>query len=242
MILQVGSIRRPNNEAVVVPSYSPVYDYTRRIEAMKIRWEITGRVVNFPVATQAITSSEIAALEAAFRSKDPICRLLGDKGEATPYVLDPGQLMQGPYLIDYTFPTSDAEVYATGLAYRVSLEGVQYVGQGGLDLIDFTEELTEDQGGLTYVYVGGAVNLAERQVAFQKKSFKYTQSGSCTGLLAYPKIPPPIWPFALLQAPKIVKSDAQFKGKIDTHYRVNWEYQYEWPVKLFGDPHRNNQG
>lgn len=242
MILQVGSIRRPNNEAVVVPSYSPVYDYTRRIEAMKIRWEITGRVVNSPVATQAITSSEIAALEAAFRSKDPVCRLLGDKGEATPYVLDPGQLMQGPYLIDYTFPTSDAEVYATGLAYRVSLEGVQYVGQGGLDLIDFTEEVTEDQGGLTYVYVGGAVNLAERQVAFQKKSYKYTQSGSCTGLLAYPKIPPPIWPFALLQAPKIVKSDAQFKGKVDTHYRVNWEYQYEWPVKLFGDPHRNNQG
>lgn len=242
MILQVGSVRRPNNEAVVVPSYTPIYDYTRRIEAMRIRWEITGRVVNFPVATQAITSSEIATLEAAFRQPTPNCRLLGDQGEATPFVLDPGQLMQGPYLVDYTFPTSEAEVYATGLAYRVSLEGVQNVSQGGLDLIEFNEELSEDAGGLTYVYVGGAVNFAERQVAFQKKSWKYTQSGSATGLLAYPKIPPPIWPFALLAAPNITAQDPLFKGKIDTHYRINWEYQFEWPTQLVGNPHRNNQG
>jgi hypothetical protein len=242
MILQVGSIRRPNNEAVVVPSYSPVYDYTRRIEAMKIRWEITGRVVNFPIATQAITSGEIAALEAAFRSKDPICRLLGDMGEATPYVLDPGQLMQGPYLIDYSFPTSEAEVYATGLAYRVSIEGVQYVGTGGTDLLEFSEELTEDPGGTTYVYVGGAVNLAERQVAFQQKSFKYTQAGSATGLLAYPVIPPPIWPFALLGSPRVSLQNPINQGTINTGFPVTWEYNYEWPVKLYGVPHRNNRG
>jgi hypothetical protein len=242
MILQVGPVTRPNNEAVVVPSYTPIYDLTRRVEAMRIRWEITGRVVNYPVATQAITSTQIRELEAAFKSTNPRCALLGDDRSATPYVLDPGQLMQGPYLVDYSFPTSEAEVYATGLAYRVSIEGVQYVGTGGTDLLEFSEELTEDPGGTTYVYVGGAVNLAERQVAFQRKSFKYTQSGSATGLLAYPVIPPPIWPFALLGAPRCVLQNPINQGTVNTGFPVSWEYNYEWPVKLYGVPHRNNRG
>jgi len=242
MILQVGPVTRPNNEAVVVPSYTPIYDLTRRVEAMRIRWEITGRVVNYPVATQAITSTQIRELEAAFKSTNPRCALLGDDRSATPYVLDPGQLMQGPYLVDYSFPTSEAEVYATGLAYRVSIEGVQYVGTGGTDLLEFSEELTEDPGGTTYVYVGGAVNLAERQVAFQRKSFKYTQSGSATGLLAYPVIPPPVWPFALLGSPRVSLQNPISQGTVNTGFPVTWEYNYEWPVKLYGFPHRNNRG
>jgi hypothetical protein len=242
MILQIGAITRPNNEAVVVPSYTPIYDLTRRVEAMRIRWEITGRVVNYPVATQSITSNEIRTLETAFKSINPRCALLADDRSSTPYVLDPSQLLQGPYLVDYTFPTSEAEVYATGLAYRVSLEAVQWVGASGTDLLEFNEEVSEDPGGTTYVYVGGAVNLAERQVGFRQKSYKYTQSGSATGLLTYPQIPPPIWPFALLSAPRTVKRGAINKGTVDTGFPITWEYSYEWPVKLYGNPHRNNRG
>jgi hypothetical protein len=242
MILQVGSITRPNNEAVVVPSYTPIYDLTRRVEAMKIRWEITGRVVNFPIASPSITTVQIRELENAFRSNNPRCALLADDGSITPYLLDPGQLMQGPYLVDYTFPASESEVYATGLAYRVSLEGIQYVGSGGTDLLSFSEEVTEDPGGLTYVYVGGAVNAAERQVAFRQKSFKYTQSGSATGLLARPEIPPPIWPFAVMGLPRKVLGGPLNKGPIDTDFTISWEYNFEWHTKLYGVPHRNNRG
>lgn len=243
MILQVGSIERPNNEAVVVPSYTPIYDYLRRVEAMKIRWEITGRVVNFPIARTSITSTQIRDLENAFRGNTPRCALLADDRSPTPYLLDPAQLMQGPYLVDYTFPASDEEVYATGLAYRVSLEGIQYVGGGGSnDLISFSEEVTEEQGGTTYVYVGGAVNAAERQTAFQQKSFKYTQSGSATGLLARPRIPPPIWPFALMQAPRLIIGGPLNQGRVDTDFTISWEYNFEWHTKLYGVPHRNNRG
>jgi len=242
MILQVGPVTRPNNEAVVVPSYTPMYDLTRRVEAMKIRWEITGRVVNYPVAKQSITTAQIQELERAFRSNNPRCALLGDDGSVTPYLLDPGQLLQGPYLVDYTFPASESEVYATGLAYRVSIEAVQYVGQGGTDLISFSEEVTEEPGGLTYVYVGGAVNQAERQVAFRQKSFRYTQSGSATGLLARPSIPPPIWPFAQMGLPRKVLGGPLNKGPIDTDFTINWEYNFEWHTQLFGIPHRNNRG
>jgi hypothetical protein len=240
MILQVGSLRRPNNEAVVTPSYQPIYDLTRKVEAMRIRWDVSGRVVNFPVATQAITSREIEAFYSAVTSPNPRLQLLGDDGSPTPFVLDPSRLLNGPSLIDFSFPTSEAEVYVTGLSYRLTFEGTQYVGRGDSDLIEFSEEVSGDPGGVTYVYVGGAYNLPERQVATQNKSYKYVQSGSAMGLLAYPLIPPPIWPFALMSEPRVVRSSPQNLGMVDTNYRISWEYNYEWHTRLFGVPNRRS--
>jgi hypothetical protein len=242
MILRVGNLKRPNNEAVVTPSYQPIYDFTRRVTSMRVRWDISARVVNYPQASQLLTSAEILALSNAFSNPNPYLALIGDDGSTlTPFVLDPSQCLQGPYLVDLSFPASDAEVYATGLSYRVVFEAVQFVGAGS-DLLQFDEELTEDPGGATYVYVGGAVNFAERQLATQQKTYKYTQSGSATGLLTYPSIPPPIWPFAMMQAPRVALSSPQFKGTFDTHYQINWEYNFEWHTKLFGVPHRSPLG
>lgn len=241
MILQIGTLRRPNNEAVVTPSYQPIYDFTRKVEAMRIRWDISARVVNYPVATQAITSQEIQALANALTAPTPKLQLLGDDGVTqTPFVLDPSRCLQGPNLIDFSFPASDSEVYVTGLAYRATFEAVQYVGNGDSDLLEFSEELSEDPGGQTYVMVGGAYNYAERQLATQHKPYRYVQSGSAMGLLAYPLIPPPIWPFALVAAPKIIRSSPQVVGTVDTNYRISWEYNYEWATKLFGAPNRRS--
>ena len=240
MILQVGSLRRPNNEAVVTPSYQPIYDLTRKVEAMRIRWDVSGRVVNFPVATQAITSQEIQAFANAVTSQTPRLALLGDDGSPTPFVLDPSQCMNGPSLIDFSFPTSESEVYVTGLAYRLTFEATQYVGRGDSQLLGFSEEVSEDPGGQTYVMVGGAYNFAERQLATQNKPYKYVQSGSAMGLLAYPYIPPPIWPFALMGSPRIVRSSPQNLGIVDTNFSISWEYNYEWPTRLFGVPNRRS--
>ena len=237
MLLEIDSVLRPNNEAVVTPSYSPIYDFTRRVEAIRVRWEIMGRVVNFPVATAAITNREVTALYNAFTAPRPRLALLYDDMSPTPFVMDPANCMQGPYLVDFGFPTEESDVYVTGLSYRAVFESVQYVRRN-TDLLEFDEEISEDQGGMTYVYAGGAVNLPERQTAFQNRTFKYVQSGSAVGLLAYPKIPPPIWPFAQMSAPRITTSSPQFKGRTDTHFRINWEYVFEWHAKLIGTPHR----
>lgn len=239
MILQIAGLRRPNNEAVVSPSYSPVYDFTRRVEAMRVRWDISGRVVNFPVATKAQTDSEVLALANAFTRPNPFIALLGDDGSPTPFLLDPSRCLQGPSLIDMSFPVEESDVYVTGLSYRVVYEALQFVNRNS-DLLEFEEEVSEDPGGLSYVYVGGAVNFPERQVATQHKSYKYVQSGSAVGLMTYPVIPPPIWPFALMAAPRISMSSPRVKGTIDTEFRINWEYGFEWHSKLVGVPHRSN--
>lgn len=240
MRLKVGNVVRPNNEAVVTPSYTPIYDFTRRVQAMRIRWEISGRVVNYPVGTQAQTTTELRALEAAFLQNEPYLAMLEDVSQAeTFFVLNPAKCLQGPSLIDYSIPTSDEEVYATGGAYKAVFEATQRTGNGS-DLLEFSEEVSEEAGGQTYVYVGGAVNFAERQLATERKTWRYTQSGSAVGLLNYPVIPPPIWPFALLSAPRTTLQNPRLRGAIDTEFAITWEYTFEWPTKLFGQPHRSN--
>ena len=241
MRLRVGSVIRPNNEAVVVPSYSPIYNYTRRVEAMRIRWDITGRVVNYPIATQGLTTAEARQLEQAFTSNEPYLALLEDETNTpTAFDLNPSSLLQGPFLIDYSFPANDKEVYATGISYRAVFEAVQRVGKGS-DLLEFDEEITRDPGGVHHVYVGGAVNLPERQIAFQHKVWRYTQAGSAVGLLAHPDAPEPIWPFALMSAPNVTVSGPQFKSdRYDTHYRIAWEYRFEYHQPLVGLPNRSN--
>jgi hypothetical protein len=241
MRLRIGSLVRPNNEAVVVPSYSPIYDFTRRVQAMKIRWDITGRVVNYPVATQGLTSGEIRTLEQAFKSNSPYLALLEDESNSpTAFELNPSSLLQGPFLVDYSFPASEKEVFATGVAYRAVFEAVQSIS-AGKDLIEFEEEISREPGGVHHVYVGGAVNFPERQTAFKNKVWKYTQSGYAVGLLAHPDAPEPIWPFALMSQPNVTLSGPQFKStKYDTHYRISWEYRFEYHLPLTGLPNRAN--
>lgn len=239
MWLRIGSVVRPNNEAVVSPSYSPVYDFTRRVSAMRVRWDITGRLVNYPIATQALTTRELKALEQAILTPNPYLAMLEDATRSeTFFVLNPSQCLNGPVLIDYSIPTSDEEVYATGASYRAVFEAIQKTGPGS-DLLEFNEELTEDPGGRTYVMVGGAVNYPERQLATQHKPYKYVQSGSAVGLLNYPNIPPPIWPFAQMSAPRIGLSNPKVRGTVDTEFAITWEYTFEWHTKLFGIPHRS---
>lgn len=240
MRLKVGNVLRPNNEAVVTPSYSPIYDFTRKVQAMRVRWEISGRVVNYPTGTQAQTTTELRALEAAFLQNEPYLAMLEDVSLAeTFFVLNPSKCLQGPFLVDYSIPTSEEEVYATGGAYKAVFEATQRTGNGS-DLLEFSEEVSEDPGGMTYVYVGGSVNFAERQLATQRKTYRYTQSGSAVGLLNYPEIPPPIWPFAQMAAPRTVLQNPRMRGRIDTEFPITWEYTFEWHTKLYGVPHRSN--
>lgn len=240
MRLQIGSVIRPNNEAVVTPSYSPIYDFTRLVSAMKIRWEISGRIVNFPTATPRQTTTELKALETALLQKEPYLAMLEDTANVeTFFVLNPVNCSQGPNLIDFSIPTSEQEVYATGGAYKAVFEAIQKIGPGS-DLLEFSEEVSLGSGGVTYVYVGGAVNFAERQTATERKSWKYTQSGSAVGLLNYPAIPPPIWPFAQMEYPRVVLQNPRVRGARDTEYPISWEYTFEWHTQLIGVPHRSN--
>jgi hypothetical protein len=64
-----------------------------------------------------------------------------------------------------------------------------------------------------------------------------TQSGRAKGYLGYPTPPPPLFPQALKQAPKVERSDPERKAPgVYAGYPVTWSYEYEWDAPLVALP------
>jgi hypothetical protein len=239
MKLRIANIIRPNNEAVASISYKPVYDISRKVAKLVCRWDIAGRIINYPIASQSLTTAEILKLQSVVTLPRVDLVFLEDvTNKETALSMKISECIDGPYLVDYALPNAEDDVYATGIGYRLVYEGV--MRSNGSAILAFEETVDEDPGGPEFVYVGGAVNLPERQLGTQNKTYKYTQRGSATGLFAYPAIPPAIWPFALVRyEPRVTLSNPKVLGtNFDQEFTISWEYNYEWHVKLNGIPHR----
>lgn len=245
----VGSAVRPNNEAVASITLSPVYTVDRTVAYYIERWDVTGRIVNYPIATQEITTAALARLRAELLQTNVDVKFLQDDNAVeTALALRAANCITGPYVTEHAIPTSPEEVYATGVMYRVLYEAKCLANSPSSNLLEFSETISCTQvGGRQMVYVGGSVNLPERQTGMQHQTWMYTQSGSALGLYAYPLIPPPIWPFALVSPegrPFSISSPVVLGNSpsLDTELRVSWEYNYEWATELRGIPHRRFGG
>lgn len=245
MILSVGGRLRPNNEAVASVSISPVYDVDHKIRFYFERWDVTGRIVNYPIATQAITTAAIARLRQDLLQPNVDIEFLEDTTKAqTAFKLLAANCVTGPYITEYAFPNSAEEVYATGVMYRVLYEAKCIASGNASNLLEFNETVECVQpGGREFVYVGGAINYPERQLGRQWKTWRYVQSGSALGATAAPFAPPPIWPFALVNPDdrRGSRASPRLLGRtagLDTDYAITWEYEYEWHTQLNGIPFR----
>lgn len=240
MRLKVGPYILPQNEAVASISYSPVYDVTRRVIKVRERWDISGRIVlQSGRATQEVMTSEILRRSNIFQGNvESLVFLQDDEDIPTAMRLLASQCLLGPYRVDSSLPNEANDVYSTGQGYRVVYEAEKLASGAGSGLLEFTESIQDGEGGEEHVYVGGAVNLPERQIAFANKPYRYTQSGSAVGLLDYPRIPPPIWPFARMKKVQVNKQSPRVRGAIDTEYPISWSYEFAWHSELRGVPHR----
>ncbi len=246
MRLQLGGAIRPNNESVASISYSPVYDITRVVTSMRERWDIAGRIVLQTNASQQQMTAEIEKLKRDFDQgvNNNIVYLEDLTNRPTALKINVADCLLGPYVVDSSFPNQNDDVYATGMGYRVVFECVRYVANGS-GLLAFEENFDNTEpGGTEIVWVGGSVNYPEQQIGTQYKAFRYTQSGSATGLFAYPAIPPCLFPFASTRwsngqpLAKITKQSPKVLGRVDTEFQINWEYEMAWHLPLNGTPHR----
>ena len=238
MRLKIGAYTRYNNEAVASITYTPIYDALRQIVKIRERWDITGRIVNDP-ATFEHANAELQKLFRDFSQLTPdLVFLDDDTAQETAMYLRASDCLVGPYLIDSSLPNQANDVYVTGLPYRVVYEAERLANVPGNPILAFNETLSADPGGEVAVYVGGAVNLAERQTGWQQMVYTYIQRGSAVGWFNYPEIPGPIWPFAQMKAPRVEMQSAKVLGQIDTEYEIAWEYVFQWHLPLSGRPHR----
>ncbi len=239
MILYINGVPRPANEAVASISYSPVYDATRVITKTIERWDISGRIIPEHPATSAKMTAALQLLNNTFSIPEPDLVFTEIDGSPTALQLLRANCLRGPYVIDSGIPNQADDVYSNGIGYRITFEAERFIGGGSANpILEFSERLSNGEGGEEHVYVGGAVNYPERQVGFQSKPYTYVQSGRAVGLLAYPAVPPPIWSFAQMRRPAIEKSSPRKIGKVDTEFEISWSYEFAWHQPLFGNPFR----
>lgn len=239
MRLQVGAYTRPLNEAVTSISYSPIFDQSRRMVGVNERWDTNGRVV-LQSGSQANMTVALADLErAVIQSNVDLVYLEDDRNVQTAMKLRTADCANGPVLMDFGYPNQADDVYSNGMGYRVIWEGRRMTSLSN-SILEFEEQIIEEPGGAEYVMVGGAVNFAERQLAWQNRPWTYIQAGRAVGMFARPSIPPPIWPFALTNAvPRITLISPRVLGTIPTEFGIQWEYRFQWHERLYGVPHHS---
>lgn len=239
MYLRVGQRIRPFNEAEAAISYTPVFDAYNRMMYIDERWDISGRVVLQTNATQANMTQALRLLQSDFNQDRPdLVFLEDDRVRESAFALRRNECTDGPRQMGASFPADPQNVYATGTAYTVSMQGRRPVKTAsGNPILSFTEEIIPQGGGVIIGYVGGAINYAERQVFRQHEPWTCVQRGTAIGLYGWPVPPGPVWPQAQIEPMIPRKVSPRILGPHQQEWEVSWEYKFAWPFQLTGNPH-----
>lgn len=91
----------------------------------------------------------------------------------------------------------------------------------------FTETVRTWGGGPVFVFLNALNGPPQKQLVYPQTPFEAAQSGSATGMFAYPPVPPPIWPAALFESPVITEIAPKRKGLGWEEFTVSWSYKFK---------------
>lgn len=239
MYLSIGGIMRPFNEARASISYEITYDGLNRASLVKTIWGISGRVIQQSDATQSGMTLKLEKLKRDIQAYRPDLIFYEDDGVTqTALKLLAADAVDGPRLLDFSFPDKAPDIYPTGVEYGCTFEATgRMSGSASNPITEFREVVTPNGGGQELILVGGAINPAEYQIAKQNAPWYYTQSGSAVGMFGYPPVPPPLWPGAQLKPMQPVLEAPLVAAPIPMYFRVSWSYEFGSPFRLYGVPH-----
>lgn len=104
-------------------------------------------------------------------------------------------------------------------------------------LLDFNETVTFDGGGPRFAVKECLVAAPQRQKIRTATVYRAIQQGMANGYRSYPNPPPPLWPAALLESPKLEKKSPTLKGRDYEGFGITWSYSFASPGPLgFVDP------
>jgi hypothetical protein len=184
-------------------------------------------------------TTKIAACEAGFKQVNVDAFLLTESGGATAHSILHSQTLGGIRVIQPpSFPRGTGADYATYRSTSVGIEAdVICAGTPPLYL-QFQESLQTQGGGPFRVWTMPIVGLPQRQIPRQAKTYLAVQSGTATGFLQYPPVPPALFPGALSENPVITRTAPRRNaGGTFSEYGVSWQYVYESSSPLIGVPH-----
>lgn len=104
-------------------------------------------------------------------------------------------------------------------------------------LLEFNESVTFEGGGPRFA-VRDCLNAAPMKQQMRVATvYRAVQQGMSVGYRKYPNPPPPLWPAALLEAPKLEKKSPTLKGRDYEGFGITWSYSFASPGPLgYVDP------
>lgn len=104
-------------------------------------------------------------------------------------------------------------------------------------LLDFSETVVFEGGGPRFSVKECLVAAPQRQQLRAATVYRAMQSGMAVGYRKYPNPPAPLWPAALLEAPKLEKKSPTLKGRDYEGFGISWQYVFASPGPLgYADP------
>lgn len=203
-------------------------------------WTISGRLYNYD-GKRSTMYNQIQAFSNAYALNGRDLVLEYSDGSASYHQLLTSNCLGGTIVKEPPqFPTGRFGENNTVRTYRVVVTGRLPVSRSAM--MSFSERITISGGGMRWGCI--EVNRGEgvRQLLRTHGLCRATQSGSATGLYAYPDIPPPIWPYALVeQFPELTLENPETyggeQGAPQLNHTVSWSYQFEATQRLWGTPH-----
>lgn len=238
MYLSYGSYTHPAGEVTVAIQRTPTFNEGGQLYGYKETWHIQGFL---QAVDQRSLTTALNSLKAAYSQQAGDLVLHLDDGTFTTHALLAVNCIGGTRVVGGpSFPDGKGAEYSTYRNYEITVEGD--VPNVDANLMAFMEVVTfEGDGGPLTVILQTLTGQPQKQTTAQQTPFRATQQGSAIGHFAYPPIPLPIWPDALIHprvkpTKKLPKRSGPIGRPTYTEWEVSWSYEFESVTPLVGDP------
>lgn len=178
-----------------------------------------------------------SALRTALAVNFQDLRFLNDDGTPSALALLNAGSITGVNIKNLRFPTTQGPELATVRNFEFDAEAEYPLPGTALLLLSFTETLTFEGGLPIFRHRLAIEGPNQKQLVYPQDTYRATQSGHASGYRAFPNAPPPLWPYALKEAPRFTRTTPERKGPATYQgYGLAWHYEYEDIAPLLGFP------
>lgn len=239
MYLRYGTYSHETGECAITIQKESVLSAENNRIGWKEIWNISGML---RASTTSELTTKIRALETAYSVNGRDLVLLNDDGSETAHKLISNRSRTGVMIQKLDYPAGEGAEYTTFRNYTLIaecdfsiLESFDIVGggkgkKGGGISLSYNEVITyRGSGGPRIVVLETMGGDPVKQIVSKRTPRYKTQSGSATGLYAYPQIPPPLDPDNEISDRRVTQYDLPSTvsafGK-ESIFRVNWSYEF----------------
>jgi hypothetical protein len=240
MLIKWGAYAMPYGRVAVQIKETPERNARGDVVRHRVQWVLDvklGSELSGTIESIRDIEQQTATLEAAFAADGRDLTIVKPDGTTHSTQLLASECDGSTRVDDIAYPKGTATELSTMRTVRVTISGLRRFAARSSDLYSFAETLDFGEAGARDVHIETLRHRPQKQRARRHQVFTATQQGKAVGLDAYPQVPRPIWPSALVsQLPSYKLGEQKQEGDVVTRSPISWRYRYKSAFILRGRP------